>query len=529
MASRLQFRSFQHKLLAGLLACGLGTACTCAVALLVLRARPLPAVAATVLFALGAGFGLAHWLRRARVQAIAQVTEVARRALETGDYSLRARPQVAELRDLADSLNAVLAQAETRAETLSATVRTLERQLEDSAGTEHALRDSEKRHRTLVAALTSVVWIADAAGDFVAGQPSWETYTGQSEEEYRGSGWRRAFHADDRGQLERLWSHAATARQALDCEARLLHAMSGRHRLVSLRALPVLDADGEVREWVGTVTDIDDRRRAEEEILRLNAGLEKRVQERTAQLLEANRELEAFSFSVSHDLRAPLRAIDGFSEALLEDFGERVDDEMREFIRRIRQATLRMGQLIEDLLNLARISRTELQAQPVDVSTMARRTLEELAQQEPGRPVEVRIEDGVIVEADPRLLRVAMENLLGNAWKFTSRTSNARIEFGTLREGSRSVLFVRDNGAGFDMEHADKLFGPFQRLHSGIEFPGTGIGLATVQRIVQRHRGRIWAQAQPGMGATFYFTLGDREAAANEPRHEERQAQWPTR
>jgi signal transduction histidine kinase len=278
--------------------------------------------------------------------------------------------------------------------------------------------------------------------------------------------------------------------------------------------------------------EVEERRRAEGEIHRLNAELEKRVTERTAELQSANRELEAFSFSVSHDLRGPLRAIDGFSEALLEDFGDKVTDDMRSFLMRIRSATLRMGQLIEDLLNLARISRVDMQRQTVDMSAMVRQIVGELQQREPdkARKVEVSIWDGVTVNGDGRLLRVVLENLLGNAWKFTSRTPTAQIEFGMMKEPDRTVLFVRDNGAGFDMAHVDKLFGAFQRLHGVTEFPGTGIGLSIVQRVIQRHRGRIWCHAEPGKGAVFYFTVGESgETAANEPEAQTRAASAATK
>ena len=253
--------------------------------------------------------------------------------------------------------------------------------------------------------------------------------------------------------------------------------------------------------------EVAERKSAEDEVLRLNRELEARVQERTNKLQEINSELEAFSYSVSHDLRAPLRAIDGFSQALLTEFGGQTDEKMRHYLQRIKAGTARMGQLIEDLLNLSRISRLEPLWREVDLSALANHVIQDLQQRDPERKVNVSIWDGITVQADQRLLRVALENLLGNAWKFTGKTEQARIEVGMLQEGERRVIFVRDNGAGFDMAYADKLFGAFQRLHGMHEFPGTGIGLATVQRIINRHGGRIWCQAAPGKGASFFFTL----------------------
>jgi len=270
--------------------------------------------------------------------------------------------------------------------------------------------------------------------------------------------------------------------------------------------------------------EVSERRRAEQEVLRLNAELEQRVKERTSQLEYTNAELEAFCYSVSHDLRAPLRAIDGFSQALMEDFSKDVPEEGRRYLGRVRSATQRMAQLIEDLLNLSRVSRAGLARREVDVSELARQVAAELQQREPDRKVDLLVWDAIRADADPRLLRAALENLVGNAWKFTAKREHPRIEVGSLRDGSRVTFFVRDNGAGFDMAYASKLFGAFQRLHSVNEFAGTGIGLATVQRIVHRHGGRIWADAQPGKGAAFYFTLEPDGGQITEPAAEEAQA-----
>jgi PAS domain S-box-containing protein len=243
---------------------------------------------------------------------------------------------------------------------------------------------------------------------------------------------------------------------------------------------------------------------AEERIKQLNADLE----ERALQLEATNKELEAFSYSVSHDLRAPLRTIDGFSQAVLEDFGDQLNDEGRNYLMRIRTAAQRMAQLIDDLLNLSRVTRAPLTPEPTNLSTIAQHIIRELQQSEPSRIVEISIMPNIVTNSDPRLMKVVLENLLNNAWKFTSKQSLARIEFGEtdhLTEGR--VYFVRDNGAGFDMAYVNKLFGAFQRLHTSSEFPGIGIGLAIVQRIINRHGGRVWAEGEVGKGATFYFTL----------------------
>jgi signal transduction histidine kinase len=249
------------------------------------------------------------------------------------------------------------------------------------------------------------------------------------------------------------------------------------------------------------------RARAEGELRALNTELEHRVGQRTAQLEATNRELEAFSYSVSHDLRSPLRSIDGFSQALLEDYNASLDDRGRDYLARVRRAAQTMGRLIDDLLELARITRRELVRNSVDLSALAENVIAELREHDPQRRVIVRIQPELSVIGDAGLLRAALANLLGNAWKFTSKTADAVIEFGAVNANGDRSFYVRDNGAGFDMNYAAKLFGPFQRLHNTNDFEGTGIGLATVQRVVNRHGGRIWAEASVGHGATFFFTL----------------------
>ena len=324
-------------------------------------------------------------------------------------------------------------------------------------------------------------------------------------------------HPEDSERVDRLFQAGVAAKTQWDFECRITRH-DGALRWIWVHGNVFTSAAGESERMIGMVSDITERKNIEEEIRQLNVNLERRVLERTAELQAANQELEAFSYSVSHDLRAPLRSIDGFSQAVLEDYADKLGDQGKDYLKRVRTATQRMGHLIDDMLTLSRVTRAEMRRETVELSALATDVIEELQKSEPLRRVDWQIEPGLIAEGDARLLRVALVNLLGNAWKFTSKTANAKIEFGAASDpdaGNAPIpntqgapsFFVRDNGVGYDMRYAGKLFGAFQRLHLVSDFPGTGIGLATVQRIVYRHDGRVWAEGAVGKGATFYFTL----------------------
>lgn len=415
---------------------------------------------------------------------------------------------LAEQSELIEQLVQNEAQLEEQVAERTAELSRVNEQLLQEAAERHrvadALRQSEERYRLLTeSSLTGVYLIQDGRFPYV--NPALAATFGYEVGEIAGKlGPMDLIVPEDREMV------ADKIRERMDGKVRDLR--------YSFRALrkdeTVIDVEvhGVRVEYegrpaiVGTLVDVTERQKAEQALRRLNEELEERVRARTAQLEVANKELESFAYSVSHDLRAPLRAIDGFGQALLEDCGDQIDALGQEYLGRVRANTQRMGELIDALLLLSRLSRAEMVMEAVDLSALAGDIATEL-QRDVERQVEFLIEPGLVVEGDARLLRVVLENLLGNAWKFTGKSSQACIELGAVEEDGRQIYFVRDNGVGFDMAYADKLFGAFQRLHPMNEFSGTGIGLATVQRVIHRHRGQVWAEAVLDEGATFFFTL----------------------
>jgi PAS domain S-box-containing protein len=389
------------------------------------------------------------------------------------------------------------------------TLTAILRDVSERKHAEDALRASESRYRTLfdtlIEGFCTIEMIFDDNGKamdyrFIEINPAFEKQTGLHNAQ--GKLMRDLAPDHEAHWFEIYGKIALTGEPAqFENEAKAL----GRHYSVCAYRI----GGPESRRVAILFNDITERKQAEMRIKQLNADLEHRVIERTSELAAVNKELEAFSYSVSHDLRAPLRSIDGFSQALLEDYAGGLDDQARDYLNRVRGATQRMGLLIDDMLTLSRVTRAGMRRGTVDLSALAADVLEELRKSEPERKVDWHIEPGLIVSGDAQLLRVVLDNLLSNAWKFTGNAANARIEFGAMHNDGTMEFFVRDNGAGFDMTYADKLFGAFQRLHTANEFPGTGIGLATVQRIISRHGGQVRAEGVPGQGATFFFTLPD--------------------
>lgn len=373
---------------------------------------------------------------------------------------------------------------------------------------------------TAVARLNDMVIIIDAD----AGNASWQRMVFVNDAFERHTGYSRAEAIGrmpemlvgphtDRAELQRV--HAAMeVRQAVRAEV-LIRTQSGHDVWMDADITPLLDAAGRCTHWVAVARDVTERRQQRDLVLHLNDELEERVRQRTAQLVRANTELESFAYSISHDLRSPLNTIHGFSQLLAKIEAQTISDKGRHYLQRISAGVTQMGGLIEGLLTLAKLSRDELKAGVVDLSALARSIAQNLREREPNRQVTLQVQDGLQAHGDARLLLSVLQNLIENAWKFTAKTPLAQIEVASMAGANgETIFFVRDNGAGFDPDFSDKLFGIFERLHSPGDFAGTGIGLATVKRVVERHGGRVWAEGRVGQGATFYFTLGSTPAAA---------------
>jgi PAS domain S-box-containing protein len=376
-----------------------------------------------------------------------------------------------------------------------------------------AVRESQQRFQGMVETLSDWIWEVDQNGVYTYVSPKVQDLLGYEPKEVLGKTPFDLMPPEEAQRVAGLFEPLLAARQTLVTLENTNRHKDGHLVVFETNGVPFFDAHGRFKGYRGTDRDITERKRAEEQVRQLNEELEQRVVERTAQLEAANKELEAFSYSVSHDLRAPLRAMDGFSRILVDEYASQLPSEAARYLKTIRESSQQMRHLIDDLLSFSRLSRQPLNKQTISTNDLVRQALQSLNVEQQGRLIEISMGALPPCRGDPSLLRQVWINLISNALKFTREQAVARIEVGCLtQEDGAQVFFVKDNGVGFDMRYADKLFGVFQRLHRAEEYEGTGVGLAIVQRIIHRHGGRVWADGEVERGATFYFTLPQKGA-----------------
>jgi PAS domain S-box-containing protein len=453
--------------------------------------RRLRSYALIVIGVLAASFALALAVSSALQKRIAApllaLSDTARTIATKHDYSVRA-----------------LTRSNDEIGTLSSAFNEMLQQIEEQNAT---LQESERHFRELADAMPQIVWTSDGAGKPEYINQQWFDYSGAAAGPVEEFGWPAITHPDDLQAYVEARAKSFETGMPFTKELRLRRASDGSYRWHLARALPVRDKRGQVIRWFGTYTDIDDQKRAETAIREVNADLEGRVIERTEKLMIANAELESFSYSVSHDLRSPLRAIDGYARIFEEDYGTTLDDEGRRLLTVIRSEARRMGILIDDLLAFSQLGRKSLNRNEVDLAQMANEIVSEERKRYPNKEIHFVFGEMPMALADSGAIRQVVFNLIANAVRYAKRDQLVHIEIGGRTDGDRNVFWVSDHGIGFDMRYAEKIFGVFQRLHSNAEIEGTGVGLAIVQRIVERHGGRVWAESEVGKGSTFFFTL----------------------
>lgn len=392
--------------------------------------------------------------------------------------------------------------------------------LDDS---EITIREQTQVLQSILHNLSDGVVVANKEGKFLLFNPAAERMVGKGEADVTPNNWSQHYQLYLSDKITPFPQHKLPLVRAMRGENFMDEEVIARHPdgkmiTLSVNGTPLTGPQGQINGGIVVFRDMTESKSANREIRRLNAELEQRVQERTHELATMNNELETFCYSVSHDLRRPLRHLDGYSLTLLEEYREVLDEQGVEFLTNVRAAAQQMGELIDALLDMSRTSRSQIQRKRFNLSKIVQRLAEELEQRHPQRQIRFTIPDGMVVKGDPDLLTAVMANLIDNAWKFTSHTNNAQIQFGNLQQSGQNIYYLKDNGIGFDTKFAANLFKPFQRLHNVQDFDGHGIGLATVERIISRHGGQVWAESRPNEGATFYFTLGDQDAA---PKHNE--------